>query len=446
MPRRNFLLLISVSAVSLICYHGMQTDRFGRVWVEAMDQIAERSLKEIGRKELFEGAMAGMVDRLGDPNSSYLPPKPLEHFNEELEKQFAGVGMGVSSSPKTGQLMVTNPVIGRPTPAYEQGIRAGDVILRIDGRSTQGLSPGDAAGYMRGEPDSPVLLSVLHQGQQRPVQIEIVRKIIHVDSVLGDVRDMEDLSWNFFLEGHHRIGYVRITSFATETAEEMRQAMKWLHDRDVQGLILDMRGNPGGLLTAAEKICDMFVDSGVIVTRERRNARITTPATAPGTYLGFPMAVLVDGGSASASEIVAACLQDHKRAVVVGERTYGKGTVQEVIILPDARGALRLTTSRYLRPNKANIHREPGAGEDDVWGVQPDTGYKIVMDKEEHYQRQRWRLRRDVVGLGGSPPEGDDDDTLTLEKDRQLAKAVEYIFNVAEATTKRNGSERSLSF
>ncbi len=427
MPRRNMFFLILVPAVSLICYQSIQTHRLGDVWVQAMETISERSLKEVDREDLFEGAMKGMVDCLDDRYSAYIPPSKLESFNEDLDQQFAGVGMMVSSAAKTGQLTVANPVVGRPSPAYEQGIRVGDTIRRIDGHSTQGLSLGDAVGYLRGKPDTPVVLSVLHRGGQQPVRIELVRKVIRVDTVLGDVREVNDLSWNFFLEGYDRIGYVRITNFAKNTAKELQSAMQWLHERDMRALILDMRGNPGGLLTAAEEVCDTFIDSGVIVSRTRRDGEVASTATAPGTYLGFPMAVLVDNRSASASEIVAACLQDHQRAVVVGERTWGKGTVQEVITLPDNRGAMRLTISGYLRPNRKNIHREKNDGEDAVWGVKPDEGFKVVLAPEDRYQLIQWRHRRDLLRLDENAPDGEEKDVLSIDKDPQLAKAVEYV-------------------
>lgn len=428
MPRRNLSLLFLVGAVSLICYHKVEPNPYGRVWVDAMEQISERSLKEIGQRELFEGAMDGMVRRLEDPYSAYISPEKLDKFNETLDQQFGGVGMGVMSSGGTDQFTVTSPVIGTPAPAYEAGIRPGDVIRRIDGRSTQGLSLKDAVDYMRGEPDSPVRLAVLHKGQGSPVEIEIVRKVIQVDTVLGDWRRGDDLSWDFFLAGYDRIGYVRIEAFAKGTAEELQRAMRWLEQRGLRGLVLDLRGDPGGLLTAAEKVSDMFVDSGVIVTRRRRDGEIEKLATKPGTYLGFPMAVLVDQDSASASEIVAACLQDHARAVVVGQRTWGKGTVQEVITLADNRGALRLTTSGYLRPSRDNIHRQKDDDEHDVWGVMPDEGFQVIVDGEERQRREQWRLRRDLRKLvRGAAEGGGDGDWLSIDNDRQLAKAIGYI-------------------
>ena len=349
----------------------------------------------------------------------------------------------------------SKPVIGRPAPAYRQGIRRGDIICRIDDHSTQGLSIQDSARHVRGEPDSRVTLTVIHRGEREPVEIEIVRKIIHVDTVLGDTRQSDTrpsdtrqgdaLSWNFFLEGYDRIGYVRITTFADETAEKMQLALRWLINHDVQGvklqeprnlkgLILDLRGNPGGLLTAAEEICDMFIDSGVIVSRCRRDEEIPTTAKAPGTYLGFPMVVLVDQGSASASEIVSGCLQDHGRAMVVGQRTYGKGTVQEVLTLPDGQGAVKLTTAGYFLRNRRQIHREPDAGEDEVWGVKPDKGYEIVMDKVQYKQQREWRLQRDLLKLEERVAKGEGqqdaltlDELLALDKDPQLAGAVECV-------------------
>ncbi len=449
MPRRNLCLLILVSVFSLICYQKVQTNRYGRVLADAMQQIEQRALKEITPEALFEGAIEGMIVRLDDPYSSFVPPKQLEAFNETIDAQFGGVGMLVSK-PETDQLTVMNPVVGIPAPAYEAGIRAGDTIHRIDDRSTQGLSLQDAVTTMRGKPDSPVTLAVVHQGAREPVEIEILRQVIRIDTVLGDTRKPDDLSWNFFLEGYNRIGYVRIESFSTETAEEAARALEWLGGHDVDGsileeprnalgLILDLRDDPGGLLTAAEEICDMFIDAGVIVSRHRRDEVIVSKATRPGTYLGFPMVVLVNHLSASASEIVAACLQDHGRAIVVGQRTWGKGTVQEVITLPEQRGALRLTTSSYHRPSNKNIHREKGAGKDEVWGVSPNKGCEVILDETEHATWRRWRLRRDISKLPGGRPQAERDPAeLSIDNDPQLAKAVEYV--EAELARSRRGA------
>jgi len=428
MPRRNIYLLVIISAVSLVCY--LNVNRYGRILTYAMEQIDRRYLEEIDRAELFEGAMEGMIGRLDD-YSSYINSKAVEQFQETLDQKFGGVGMEVSLDPKTKQLTVLSPIVG--TPAYEAGIRAGDKILKIDGQTTQGLSLRDAVDRTRGKPGQPVVLTILHEGDNKPVDIEVVRDIIRVETVLGDTRNA-DASWNYFLAGHDRIGYLRINTFGEETPEEMKRALKWLTEHGMRGLILDLRNDPGGLLAAAVEVSDLFVASGVIVTTRRRDGHVeeTYEATGDGTYTGFPMAVLVNQYTASASEIVAACLQDHARAVIVGQRTWGKGTVQEVINLESGQGMIKLTTASYWRPTGKNIHHGKDTPDDGDWGVMPDPDCEVVVEGNKLTELLRWRLRRDVYKPAENngpanhkqPPVNDKPD---FSVDPQLQRAIEYI-------------------
>lgn len=429
MPRRNLALLMIVTLVSLLCYHRVQRNDAGRVLVGAMETIERRALEEVDRQALFEGAVEGMIERLHDVHSAYISPRALQGFNETLDQEFGGVGMEVGLDRKTNQLMVMSPLVG--TPAYRAGIRAGDKILRIDGQSTQGMSLRDAVRLMRGRPGQPVTLSILHEGDDEPTEVEIVRAKIQVDTVLGDTR-RPDGSWSFTLEEDPRIGYVRVTSFTEHTSKELRRTLDELLSKNVQGLILDLRDDPGGLLETAVEVADMFLSSGVIVTTRDRRERIVDErrATAKGTYPPLPMAVLVNGATASASEIVAAALQDHGRAVIVGERTYGKGTVQEIINLEGGRGALKLTTRSYWRPSGKNIHRSADAPDDADWGVSPTPGYEVPLDDEELSQLRIWRRERDV-GQKPEPDagskEGSNGEAAEPFVDRQLQRAVDYI-------------------
>lgn len=420
MPRRNIHLIVWLTVLCLMC--AVRSSRYGRVLVYAMNQIGLRYLEDVDQQELLEGALDGMMNRLDD-YSAYVSPEMLAEFHETLDREFGGVGIEIVIDPDTKQLTVASPLVG--TPAYEAGILAGDKILRIDGESTQGLSLQDAADRMRGKPGNPVTLTILHRGDEKPVDLEIVRAVIRVDTVLGDTRNA-DGSWNYLLEEDDRIGYIRINSFAEKTDEELTRAVDWLVEHGMQGLIIDLRNDPGGMLGAAIRTCDLFVDSGVIVTTRRRDGQIKDAFTASknGTYSGFPMAVLVNNFSASASEIVAACLQDHRRAVVVGQRTFGKGTVQELIYLQTDQGMLKLTTASYWRPSGKNIHRHSDDDEDDDWGVRPDPGYDVELDEEQFAKIFSARLRRDIHRANHDDDSSSDDEPPV---DPQLQKAIQYV-------------------
>jgi carboxyl-terminal processing protease len=427
MPRRNLLFLLAVCIFALVCYQKTQTNQYGQLLSESMDLIQRISLEKVPPEELFEGAMEGMIDRLNsgglDENSSFIPPKTFTEFQEIIDQQFGGVGIELAIDSKTRQLTVVSPLPG--SPAYSAGVLAGDKILRIDDHSTQGMSMRDAASLLRGKPGDHVNITVLHQGENKPAEIKIVRAVIQGETVLGDTRNA-DGTWNYFLPGYDHIGYLRITSFGKETAEELKRAVQWLVDHNMQGLILDLRDDPGGLLPAAIGVCDMFIPSGVIVsTRGRDGDNLDSwQASGKGPFTKFPMVVLVNQYSASASEIVAACLQDHHRATVVGQRTYGKGTVQRVIELDDSRGALKLTTASYWRPSNKNIHRRKDAGENDDWGVRPDPGWEVRVEGDDLTRLRLSRMRRDISNMLDSPVKSKGERKFV---DKQLAKAVECL-------------------
>jgi len=430
MPRRNAVLLLAIAVAAAACH--LRVDRYGRHLAYAMRQIDQRYFEPVEERELFEGAVEGMVHRLDqrfdDRHSVYISAAELPEFEEDLKQEFGGVGIEIVLSQDTRQLTVLSPLYG--SPAYEAGIRAGDRVLAIDGHSTQGLSLQDAQQRVRGPLGTSVVLTVLHEGEDKPVDVAVVRATIQVDTVLGDRRNA-DGSWNFFLEGHDRIGYLQITFFTDKTADEVRRALEWLAEHDLRGLVLDLRGNPGGFLDSAVDVCDMFIDSGVIVTTRGRQGRLFREfnATAPGTFDGFPVAVLVNRGSASASEIVAGCLQDHGRAVVVGQRTYGKGTVQELIDLQSGYGMLKLTTAQYQRPSGRNINRAKKDEKDPDWGVHPDPGFEVTITPEEWDKLLQARRRRDAIRPSENPeaPTKQEDDPV----DPQLNKAVECVEKAA---------------
>ncbi|MCL4193036.1 MAG: S41 family peptidase [Thermoguttaceae bacterium] len=382
-----------------------------KLLVDTIDEVERNYVKDISRRELIEAAIRGVLREL-DPYSSYIDPREMRQFRTSVESEFGGIGIQIAVDE--GQLKVLSPLVG--TPAYRQGILAGDRIVAIDDQPTESLSIDDAIQRLKGKEGTSVTLTVIHPNKTEPEKITVTREVIHVQTVLGDHRKADD-SWDYMLDAKKRIGYVRLTGFSRNTAAELRQALKQLKEQDLKGLILDLRFNPGGLLSSAIEICDMFIAEGRIVSTKGRNTpERVWDAKKDGTYEGFAMVVLVNRFSASASEIVAACLQDHKRAVIIGERTWGKGSVQNVIELERgendsaAGSALKLTTASYHRPSGKNIHRFPGADEDDEWGVTPDEGFQLKLSDIDLVRLVEDRRKRDVISPH-SPSKAEPDKT-----------------------------------
>jgi carboxyl-terminal processing protease len=363
-----------------------------KILADTMDQVERNYVKQVDRRELVEAAIQGMLGKL-DPYSSYINPNELSNFRTTVENEFGGIG--IQPAPDNGPLRVFSPLVG--TPAYRAGLLAGDRIVAIDGKSTAGIKLDEAVRRLKGEAGTQVTLTVIHPGSGQEQKLTITREIIHVDTVLGDHRGPDD-RWDFMLDRDRRIGYIRLTAFSRDTARDLRKALEQLRADGLRGLILDLRSNPGGLLNSAIEICNLFVSQGRIVSTSGRNSpeRIWN-AHGKDRFSGFPMVVLVNRYSASASEIVSACLQDHKRALIVGERTWGKGSVQNVIELEGGRSLLRLTTAHYVRPSGKNIDRPSHPKESDEWGVIPDPGYRLELDDEELKLLTSDRWERDVV-------------------------------------------------
>jgi len=401
-----------------------------RMLAETLDEVERNYVEPVDRRELMEAAIEGVISKL-DPHSRYISPQELRSFRDSVENKFGGIGIQVTL--EGGELKVISPLVG--TPAYRAGIRAGDRIIRVEGKPTKGMTLDQAVKTLRGKIGTSVKLTVLHADDSKTETLSIAREVVRVKTVLGDRRRADD-SWEYFYDRERRIGFIRVTAFSRETAAELRQALLHLQEQGLKGLVLDLRFNPGGLLSAAIEISDLFIADGVIVSTEGRNTKERVwKAHKPGTFRGFPMVVLVNRYSASASEIVAGCLQDHGRAVVVGERTYGKGSVQNVIELEGGKSALKLTTASYQRPSGVNIHRFPGADESDDWGVRPDRGYEIKLTMPEIRDLMEYRRKKDLLLSGppdrieeGTPPEPVEAlPANDIFADRQLHKAVDYL-------------------
>jgi len=402
MPRRNLHILFVVLVASFVCYHRADSahrSHYGSMFetfVTTLAQIKHRYLYEVDERKLFEGAMSGLVDGLEDPYSGFEGAERTKRFREQLGQEFGGIGVEITIDPETKVPKVMSPIVG--SPAYEIGMMAGDRILKIDDQETRGITTGEASDLIKGKPGDVVRLTVLHPGATEPVEIEIKRAIINVASVLGD-RRTPDGKWDFTLEADPSIGYIRISQFGEKTVDELEKALAQCREKNVRGLVLDIRDNGGGLLTAANDVCDQFIKQGKIVEiRERRDVvREKYEATGAAKYADLPLAVLINGDSASASEIVAACLQDNHRAVLIGTRTFGKGTVQTPIELEGGKSLLRLTIASYWRPSGMNIHRRMKAKEDEVWGVYPSPGFEVKLSDKADLALLEYRRDRDVV-------------------------------------------------
>jgi carboxyl-terminal processing protease len=426
MPLRNTITILIAATISLACYEKAWRNRYVSTIAHAMGVIEQNYVEEVEPRELFENAMHGMVTSL-DEYSDYIGPDFFEQFQQSIDQQFVGIGIVVEGPPESEALRVVSPVYD--SPAYRAGMRAGDAILEIDGEPTASMTLTDAVKRIKGPPQTKVQLVIRHANSDEEITISVMRDVIRTKSVLGDTL-LEDGEWNYFLEEKPHIGYVRITTFGEFSASELKEVLPF-EDHAIDALILDLRGNVGGLLTAAVETSDMFIDEGLIVKTKGRNGwddkvYYASPENTVFTAKATPIVVLADRYSASASEIVAACLKDHGRAVVAGERTWGKGTVQNVIPLEGGTSALKLTTASYWRPNDKNIHRSRKATEEDDWGVRPSPGLEVKLTEQEYQKLYEQRRNEDVLRDKDTPGTSNDPQQEPIE-DPQLEKAIDYI-------------------
>jgi carboxyl-terminal processing protease len=400
MPLRNLVVLLTATLLAFACYQRASRNRFADTFSRAMNIVTADYVDEVEQRVLFEGAMNGMMDQL-DMYSGYTPPREYLQFKEQIEGEFPGIGIMVEVDEKTKKLTVLAPLPG--SPAAKAGIKSRDVIEAIDGHATDEQPLEKAIGRIKGPAGTSVKLTLRRPGQSEPLEVIVARAPIAIESVLGDAR-RDDGSWIYHLLDHPNLGYIRLDSFGERTADDFRQALDSLREpgQKIDGLILDLRGNEGGLLKAAVETCDMLIDEGVIVSTRGRGGleRDSFSATA-GAEIDpdLPIVVLVDRYSASASEIMAGCLQDHHRAVVVGERSWGKGTVQNIEELEGGKSAIRLTIATYWRPSGKDIHKRRNATDADDWGVRPDADLEVKLTQDQYKQRVLARRNRDVTPL-----------------------------------------------
>jgi len=423
MARRNLLGLILVVVTGALLVWAFEAaaeqeaadaklyDQFNR-FIEIVRLVQSKYVREVDTKKMFEHAINGMLGGL-DPFSNYIPESELAEFNKNTRGKFGGIGIQIGM--RRGFLTVISPL--EDTPAYKAGVLAGDLIAEIDGKSTESIrNTEEAVKILTGDPGTKVRLKVRHMTGELE-EFTVTRAMIEVHSIKGIKRDDKD-QWVYWIDPDKKIAYVRITTFTEASAGDLRKALEPLVKDGMKGLVLDLRFNPGGILKTAVEVCDMFIDKGVIVSTKGR----TTPsyweatATKEGTLPFFPMVVLINPFSASASEIVSGCLQDHHRAIIMGERSFGKGSVQNVIPLEGEKAALKLTTSKYYMPSGRSIHRDEDMTEKDEWGVMPDI--VVPMTPEDYIGILRVRMDAEVIhrGVNGATPEAPKPDATKSDK------------------------------
>jgi carboxyl-terminal processing protease len=329
-------------------YKNLETLARGLFYLETM-YVDPEKVKE---DDMVQHALKGVVDHL-DPHTMLMPAKAFEQMTIDTQGKFGGVGIIVSQ--ERGKIIVVSPI--EDTPAYKAGVKAGDEIIEIDDEAVSKFKSPDAVDRMRGDPGSVMKLTVTRKGVKEPIKFKMIREIVKVKSVRGQLLGDSTL-------------YARISSFQENTADELEGIIQKNDPSKIKGMILDLRDNPGGLLDQAVAVTDLFIESGIIVSTVGRDKDKVERefARKRGTIATFPMVVLVNGGSASASEIVAGALQDHERALLVGTTTFGKGSVQTLLSLPDGSG-LKLTVARYYTPKDRSIQAK---------GIRPDV---VVTDK-----------------------------------------------------------------
>ena len=378
-----------------------------RVFAEVFGRIKSDYVERVPDKKLLEEAIQGMLNGL-DPHSSYLNEEDYRELRVGTSGEFGGVGIEVGM--EDGFLKVIAPI--DDTPAARAGIKAGDTILKLDDKTVKGMALDDAVKLMRGKPGTKIELTITREGREKPFDVTLERAVIKVVSVKGRLLEPGYL-------------YIRLSQFQTHTAEDLIKTISRLKGQGpVRGLILDLRNNPGGVLNAAVAVSDAFLESGLIVYTEGRvkDSQLRFQAAPDDVLDGAPMVVLVNGGSASASEIVAGALQDHKRAVVMGRQTFGKGSVQTIIPINE-RTALKLTTARYFTPNGRSIQAD---------GIKPDIELaEVKVAKSDGGAKLR---ESDLGGHlanpnGSTPAKGDrkDDDRPLVEQDYELAEALNLL-------------------
>lgn len=393
-----------VSAVSTKAYENI------KIFTDAISIVQENYAEEVDPKNLIYGAVKGMLLGL-DPHSAFMAPEEYKEMQVETKGSFGGIGIEIGL--RDGILTVIAPI--EDTPAFMAGIKAGDKIIKIEGKYTKDMGVNDAVKLMRGPKGAKVSIWILRDGFKDPQEFQIIRDIIIIKSI--KYKSLED-----------GFGYIRISQFQEKTANDLEDALNKLGSKEgkLKGLILDMRNNPGGLLQQAVEVSNKFLDKGLVVyTKGRSPGQDMRFEVRSGVaHPPYPIIALVNGGSASASEIVAGALQDHKRAVILGTQTFGKGSVQTIIPLSDG-SAIRITTSKYYTPSGRSIQAK---------GIEPDIVVGDIASKDHIKEKD---LERHLLAEGGEPAKPEKEKKIKVEEktekekteteDIQLKRALDYL-------------------
>jgi C-terminal peptidase prc len=401
-------------------------------------QLLARVRQDLGKREDLDRhkdvdiALQGIARKM-DRYSEYVTPEQVANFDRDISGKFNGIGVLVNKDPKSDQLIVVSPI--KDSPAYKAGMQEGDLITKIvtevDGqtvtRDTKGMSSKEAVKLILGKEGTPVWLTLQREGEQRPFEVRVLRGEVEVETVMGARRKSDD-GWDFMIDPDTKIGYVRLTQFSDNTFRDLRQAIVDLVRKGMRGLVLDLRFNPGGLLLSARDVTDLFIEDGVIVTvKERARGDTVYRGVALGSLTGPPMVCLINSSSASGSEIVSAALQDHGRALILGERSYGKGSVQSIEKIDG--GKFKMTTATFWRPSGKNLNKASTSGkEEDTWGVVPDKVVKLTVQEED--ELAEWQHDQELIRRPGKKAE------TKKFKDVQLDAALDYLRDKLKTTAK----------
>ena len=384
-----------------------------KTFTESLSLVKQNYVEEVEEKDLVYGAIKGMLSSL-DPHSSFMPPEAFKEMQIDTKGEFGGLGIQIGIKNKI--LTIISPI--DDTQAYNAGVKAGDKIVKIDGESTKDITLFEAVSQLRGPKGTSVTITIVREGLDKTKDISIVRDIIKLKSVKSEVMD-------------DSIGYVKLTQFQEKTSSDLKKALKKLSKENITSLILDLRNNPGGLLKGAVDVSSQFLSPGklVVYIKGRSGDKTEFDTTNGGKYFDYPMVVLVNEGSASASEIVAGALQDWNQALIIGTQTFGKGSVQTVMPLSDG-SALRLTTARYYTPKDRSI-QTTGITPDIIVKRTSNNGAKthpVVREKDlDHH------LKNDVNGEDEKSGEKEKEEltevaaVTTEDEDNQLQRAIDLL-------------------